>query len=51
VCWSCKVGEYVKYESSDEPIVLRCGLCGERQQDDPAKKPAARKAAATSKRS
>lgn len=51
-CWNCKVGEYVTYEKSDEPSVPRCGSCGELEQDDPAKKkPAAKKAAATTKRS
>lgn len=43
-CWNCKVGEYVTYEISDEPLVPRCPLCGEREQDDPAKKTAPRRA-------
>jgi hypothetical protein len=51
MCWNCGVGEYVTYESSDEDKAPRCGLCGEYERDNPAKKPAARKAAATNKRS
>lgn len=44
ICWNCKAADYVKYDVSDEPLVPRCPLCGEREQDDPAKKSVARKA-------
>lgn len=52
MCWNCKVGTYITYEKSDDPILPRCGSCGELEQDDPAKKKAPAKAAPrTTKRS
>lgn len=45
MCWNCKIGEYLVYES-DPTNTPRCGSCGELEQDDPAKKKAAPKRAA-----
>jgi len=46
MCWKCKVGEYIVYYS-DLTNTPRCGRCGELEQDDPAKKKAAPKRAAS----
>ncbi|ATW69385.1 hypothetical protein SEA_OLICIOUS_4 [Streptomyces phage Olicious] len=45
MCWNCKIGEYLVYDS-DPTGTPRCGLCGELKQDDPANKKAAPKRAA-----
>lgn len=46
MCWNCKVGEYITYDQSDEPLEPRCAACGELERDDPAKQKAAPKRAA-----
>lgn len=37
MCWNCKIGEYLVYDS-DATKTPRCGLCGELEQDNPANK-------------
>ena len=36
LCWNCKSGTYLVYDS-DATQTPRCGQCGELEQDDPAK--------------
>ena len=48
MCWNCKSREYYDYDE-DPKGVLRCPACGELEQDDPAKKKAPVRRAASKK--
>lgn len=36
LCWSCQMSEYHNYKDSHG---IRCPRCGQKEKDDPAKKP------------
>ena len=36
ICWKCSRAEYHDYEDQHG---IRCPLCGQKEKDDPAKKP------------
>ncbi|QIA28816.1 hypothetical protein [Streptomyces phage JXY1] len=48
LCWHCKRSEYHDYEDRHG---IRCPLCGQKEKDDPAKRPVVKTAKKTASRS
>lgn len=48
LCWYCKVSEYHDYK---DRIGIRCPNCGQKEKDDPAKRPIVKTASKRTTRS